>query len=108
MHVIVCNTKVPVLLKSDDDMDGAYGLFQSGDEAIWVRKDLEIKQRRRTIAHEAFHAVFHFTGHSYMFDKFYNLDIEEALVRALEFGIGEQMVFPPAVERWISGSKGAS
>jgi len=105
VYIMVCNKKVPVILKSDEDMEGAYGMFQTGDECIWIRSNLELKHRRKTVSHEAFHAVLHFTGHSYLFDKLNYFDVEESLVRAFEFGLGDHLKFPPLVEKWVSGKE---
>lgn len=104
MHVIICNREVPVELKSGRAMKDCYGKFNANTETISLLKTMDMEMRRRTVAHECFHAFLHFTGYNEMLEDI-SPSAEEALVRAFDAGMGDWMFFPAEIESWIAGEK---
>ena len=102
MKVLIAGKEVPVLLKSGRALKNEYGLFCTEKEHIELREKMDVNLRRKTLAHECFHAFLFLTGYNELL-----LDIspnaEEALARAFEQSLGDLMVFNQELEDWIEG-----
>lgn len=101
-YVEVCNREIPVYLKSTRAMKEDWAHFDGNTESISIRRDMTVEMRRRTLAHECFHAMLFFTGHNEIL-KDISDNYEESLVRAFETALGDHLRFPADAEAWVEG-----
>jgi hypothetical protein len=84
-------------------MKGDFAHFDANTESISIRHDMEVELRRRTLAHECFHAMLYFTGHNEMLADI-SEKYEESLVRAFDAGLGDYVFFTKEAEEWVRGN----
>lgn len=102
MYVEISGRQVPINLKSGRSLKNNFGQFNGSTECIDLWKTMDVSIRRRTLAHECFHAFLHFTGYNELLADISD-NMEEAMCRAFEQSLGELFLFSPELEAWIKG-----
>ena len=102
MFIPIAGHNIPLILEPMRKMKVNLGEFDPNEEQIHMRKDLSVKLRRKTLAHECFHAFLYLTGYDQLLCTV-DENFEEALTRAFEQALGGYVTFPKDVEKWVNG-----
>jgi len=102
MFVNIGGLEIPVLLKGKKSMKDNFACFCHNTESIHVLSTMDPALRRKTLAHECFHAFLFITGHNELLGDI-SENFEEALTRAFEQHLGLYMFFNKEIEEWIKG-----
>lgn len=71
--------------------DGPYGETNTDKMTIEINLDQDDRSFHSTLLHEMFHAALSMSGISHMLDGIPGLDVEEAIVRALENSLQDSL-----------------
>ena len=104
MNVTIGGLEVPVLLKSKRQMKDNFACFDANTETIHILSNLDVTLRRKTLAHECFHAFLFITGYNELLSDT-SENFEEAMTRAFEQHCGHLLTFNADIEAWIRGEK---
>ena len=101
MNVMIGGIEIPVILKTKKQMKDNYACFCSETESIHVLTNMDVSLRRKTLAHECFHAFLFVTGYNELLSDVSD-NFEEAMTRAFEQHLGIYMHFSPDIENWLN------
>lgn len=104
MYISIGGLEIPVLLKTKKQMKDTFALFCHETECIHILNVLDPSLRRKTLAHECFHAFLFITGYNELLSDVSD-NFEEAITRGFEQHLGVHMSFNDEIESWIRGEK---
>lgn len=102
MHVDIGGLHIPVILKNKKEMKNDHAFFCAESESIHIHRNLDVEMRRKTLAHECYHAFLFVTGYNELLNEI-SSNLEEAMTRAFEQALGNYFVFNQDIEDWIEG-----